>query len=80
MIVIPNEVRNLSLLKTQERRDSSARSVPWFTENVLRERNDNVFVFRSLLKRYLETNRNLTLFDFPQFRIIGQATGGWDSL
>jgi hypothetical protein len=28
LIVIPNEVRNLSVLETQEKRDSSARSVP----------------------------------------------------
>ena len=34
--VIPNEVRNLSVLETQEKRDSSARSVP---------RNDNVLSF-----------------------------------
>ena len=38
--VIPNEVRNLSVLENEEKRDSSARSVPRFTENVLRERND----------------------------------------
>jgi len=31
LIVIPNEVRNLSLFKTQEKRDSSARGVPRFT-------------------------------------------------
>jgi hypothetical protein len=44
LIVIPNEVRNLSVVKTQDRRDSSARSVP---------RNDNVF-FRSLLGTHRE--------------------------
>jgi uncharacterized protein (TIGR02246 family) len=36
LIVIPNEVRNLSVLKTQEKRDSSARSVP---------RNDTIMRF-----------------------------------
>jgi hypothetical protein len=35
-VVIPNEVRNLSGFETQEKRDSSARSVP---------RNDNVLSF-----------------------------------
>jgi uncharacterized protein (TIGR02246 family) len=39
--VIPN-VRNLYVLENEEKRDSSARSVPRFTENVLRERNDKV--------------------------------------
>jgi hypothetical protein len=39
------EARNLSLFKPQEKRDSSARSVPRFTENVLRERNDNFLSF-----------------------------------
>jgi hypothetical protein len=41
LVVIPNEVRNLSVLETQGKRDFSARSAPRFTENVLRERNDN---------------------------------------
>jgi hypothetical protein len=36
LIVIPNEVRNLSVLKCQEKRDPSARSVP---------RNDTVSLF-----------------------------------
>ena|ERR1700682_4357489 len=36
LVVIPNEVRNPSVLETQEKRDSSARSVP---------RNDNVLSF-----------------------------------
>jgi hypothetical protein len=45
MFVIPSEARNPSLFNAQEKRDSSARSAPRFTENVLRERNDNVLSF-----------------------------------
>jgi hypothetical protein len=43
--VIPNEARNLSLIETEEKRHSSARSVARFTENVLRERNEKSFSF-----------------------------------
>jgi len=43
--VILNEVRNLSLVQTQEMKDSSARSAPRFTENVLREQNDKSLSF-----------------------------------
>jgi hypothetical protein len=44
-VVIPNGVRNLSEVWNGEtKRDSSARSVPRFTENVLRERNDETCI------------------------------------
>jgi hypothetical protein len=57
LIVIPNEVRNLSPLDTQEKRDSSARGVPRFTVNVHRERNDDLFVFSATCKAGLKTGR-----------------------
>jgi hypothetical protein len=38
-------MRNLSLILIQEERDFSARAAPRFTENVLRERNDNRSTF-----------------------------------
>ncbi len=44
-IVIPSAARNPSLFGAQEKRDSSARSAPRFTENVLRERNDIALSF-----------------------------------
>src|ERR1700688_4886736 len=50
LVVIPTEVRNLSVFETQEKRDSSARSVPRFTVNVHRERNDNVLSFSATCK------------------------------
>jgi hypothetical protein len=40
--VIPNEVRNLSWVQTQEKRDSSAKGAP---------RNDKIRVFRGLFSR-----------------------------
>src|SRR6202171_4378505 len=52
LVVIPNEVRNPSVLETQEKRDSSARSVP---------RNDNVLSFSAPVKAGMEVRSLQTL-------------------
>jgi hypothetical protein len=43
--VIPSGARNLSSIETQEKKNSSAGSVPRFNLNVHRERNDKILSF-----------------------------------
>src|ERR1700687_727111 len=59
LIVIPNEVRNLSLFESREERDSSARSVP---------RNDNVLSFSAnfSVERLEFDNRGAVVIAHPE--------------
>ncbi len=56
--VIPSEARNLYLIKVQEKRDSSPRSVPRFAENAHRERNDKSLSFSAACYGFRRTFRN----------------------